>query len=132
MRQLVKDDVERFTLSGDPALLHQALEIDLEAPDRLDSLRAALKLAAALDGELRSPTAAAMIRAVLRANNHAVRLLESTVLDEQPIDRKRSFAKSEGRDVVLDAPVFGSGAPESAIPLKDMLKTMKPVRPKGA
>jgi hypothetical protein len=109
LRALTHGEGERFTFkAGARALLERALKEDLEGPDRLDSVLCALRLAAAFDGSMRSPSAAAELRAVLRTDARVHRLLKNEVIDEKPIDRMRSFLRSEGREVMMRAPVFGA------------------------
>jgi hypothetical protein len=128
--QLIRGEgSERFAFREHAAaILARALDRELDRPDPLHDVRAALKLSAALDGPLASPSAAAQLRELLRADPRARRLIETEVLDEQPIDRARSFVKSEGREVAAGAPAIAAAAPAHTVPLKDLLVHMKPIR----
>lgn len=118
-------DGERFTLdaSARPALL-RALDQDLSGSDALADVSAGLRLAAAMDGKLASPSVARMIRAVLREDPRAVRLLRGRRKQQvSVVDAARRFARGEGRAAVVRAPVVDQRAPAGAIPLRTMLPT---------
>lgn len=122
-------DGERFTLDAThrPALL-RALDQDLSgqrAPaEALDDVLAALRLAAAMDGALKSPSVAKLIRSVLREDPRAVRLLRARKKPAAPtaVDAARRFARTEGRPAVVRAPSLGQRAPVGAIPLRTLLE----------
>jgi hypothetical protein len=105
--QLKRGEHEQFEFREEAELLLvAALEADLDGPDPTASVRGALKYCAAFDAELASPSAAIILRAILRGNSRVVRMLKENVLDERPIDRMRRFVRGEGREIVLKAPMF--------------------------
>lgn len=109
---------ERFGLpaSAEPRLL-RALKADLARADPLEAIVRALKLAAALDDELGSPAAGALIRRVLQSEPMALRLIRERLLKNRSLDGARAFAQREGREVAVRAPSYGAPAPPRTIPL---------------
>lgn len=105
--------------------LVRALERDLALPDPTAAIEAALRLAAAFDGEMRSPSVAAAIREVLRADPRAVAVIHERRAQPAPIDAVRRFTRSQGRASVLRAPRFEEQAPSGAIPLRSFLRRSK-------
>ncbi len=116
---------ERFALDAStrPALL-KALDQDLSGKDALADVTAGLRLAAAMDGKLASPSVARLIRAVLREDPRAVRLLRGQRKQQASVvDAARRFARAEGRAAVVRAPGVDQRAPVGAIPVRAMLPT---------
>jgi hypothetical protein len=120
---------ERFDLPATARpRLARALRSDLAGTSSAAALRTALELAAALDHELDSPSAAARVREVLRSDPDAVALLRAEWLGARPIDEQRLFAKREGRRLSVAAPTMGEGAPPRSIPLRALLDPSGPLR----
>jgi hypothetical protein len=119
-------DGERFSLPKwiEP-LLRRALERELKAADPLAGVISVLKFAEAFDGELDSPSAAARIRAVLRDNPAAVRLIKERLLRSRSLDETRALARQEGRKMTSRAPVFGEGVPAGTMPLRELLRNRR-------
>jgi hypothetical protein len=102
-------------------MLSRALELDLAQADPLDSLYAALRLAAAFDGELRSPSHARLIRTLMQREPRAVRLLSAARKHGvSALDELRGFARREGRTVSLTAPRENGARPSHGISIRNL------------
>ncbi len=120
---------ERFELPGSiEPLLSRALDRDLSRPEPLPAIHAALKLAAAFADGLQSPSIAARIRAVLRSDVRAIRLISDRLLNDRPINRARSFAEREGRPISLQAPKESDLVPVDSVPLRAFLDNAGGIR----
>lgn len=92
-------DGQRFTIPEHAhRALTRALDADLDGAFAEPALDAALRLAAAFDGKMRSPQLAALIRGWMRDNPRAVAVLIARRRAVSPIDAVRRFAEREGRE----------------------------------
>ena len=115
---------ERFELStGGRAALVRALEKDLAGPAPLTGVQAALRFAAAFDGELASPSVAVVLRELLRAEPRAVALIRASraKATPSPVSKTREFLRAEGRTTHVRAPSLSDRAPPSTVPLRTMI-----------
>jgi hypothetical protein len=126
------DDGARFALrAGAAAALGQALARDLAGPTAQDDVQVALRLAAAMDGALRSPGVAAEIRAALRARPEAVAAIRARRARNAPgagLDATRRFARREGRAAVVRAPMHDQPAPVGSVPLRAFLEPARDLK----
>lgn len=126
------DGDERFALRADAAAaLGRALARDLAGPTAEDDVQVALRLAAAMDGTLRSPGVAAAIREVLRAQPAAVgaiRARRARHKASSALDATRRFARREGRAAVVRAPIHDQRAPAGSVPLRAFLEPARDLK----
>lgn len=122
---------DRFGLPGGATpVLRAALARDLVERDPRGSILAALRLAAAFDGQLASPGLAAQIRSLLQSDAGAVAIIAASQNKENTLDATRRFVLREGRTVALHAPRLEATAPRGSVPLRSLFDLSGP-RPRA-
>lgn len=104
--------------------LLRALDADLRSAKSaavLSALDAALRLAAAFDGSMRSPSIAELIRTLLRDDPRAVAALVARRQGTSPIDALREHARREDR--AQPALPIPAPAPSGTRPLRAWINT---------
>jgi|SRR5688572_5827379 len=125
----LREDGDRFVWvenarDGLSALIDVIFTLDCDPVPLLDDL---LRLAAALEGDLRSPDAAALLMAVLGTD---ARVIEAFSRDTD--EAKKELARRwSGTVDVKEAPSYGAAAPEGSITagaLREQRVAHRPVR----
>lgn len=111
------------------AQLARALETDVRSPQASEALQAGLRLAAAFDGSMKSPSIAALIRSLMRENKDAVAILKKQRKPAVSIDAVRRFARQEDRPAPA-LPSIKRAPPPGSIPLRAWIDTGN-TKPKG-
>jgi hypothetical protein len=101
--------------------LERALERALLGPDVEDELSQVLKLSVALETELESPNAAALIRTLLRSDPRARARLRSMFVDDNGLDEAQRFRLREGRFEPLRASPIDDRSREGGLRIADFL-----------
>jgi hypothetical protein len=76
------------------------------------SIDALIRLSCALEGELRSPTAASTIRAVMSRDPRVIACISSQAVDQPELRRLERF---RGERSVKSAPMYGARSPEGTL-----------------
>jgi hypothetical protein len=128
--RLRRGDRERYVLGAKDAMpLARILESTLRGPNAVAEVIRALALSVALERYLESPSAAESVRALLRSEPSAVRLLRATVLARTDFDEAQRFLDREGRAEPRLAPMFERSRPANTIKLSAFLNPGGPTCP---
>ena len=127
--KFLREDGERFVWvenarEGLAALIDVIYTLDTDPAPLLDDL---LRLAAALETELRSPEAATLLMAVLGTDK---RVIETFSRDESK-EKKELARRWSGSEEVKEAQMYGAAAPIGSITagaLREQRVTHRPVR----
>ncbi len=115
---------ERFSIAaGAKFRLERSLQRDLDGKNAGEALDAGLRLAAAFDKDMRSPSIAKLIREIMRANPRAVALIKSRRKQPAPTELVRRFKEREGRSQPARAPSITESPPAGSFQLRTLIDT---------